>query len=269
MIRYYHEVYMSQPIDKPNAPTPVSPGSFDSLFPGFIMDPSIKRDSFNELIQNRGVRFLHSKSYPCPNVRNLGDNNHDPLCPHCDGSGILYYDTKEIFGVFSSNSIERQFEKHGAWELGTVVVTFPTEYPDGEEADFSMFDKLEITDFTVRLWELKEFETKPDLKQKARYPIVKTSRVEAANSSTRKEYVEGTDFNIVDGKIAWVSGRQPPEGQVYAMNYYCKPVYIVLNPLRELRITQETMGGAKTARRLPQQVVLRRDYFVNGPDTIK
>jgi hypothetical protein len=260
---------MTQNIDKPDAQTPNSPGMFPSYFPTFIHDPSVKRDAFNELIQNRGIRFIHSKAYPCSNMKNLGDNNHDPLCPHCDGSGILYYDAREIFGAFSSNSIERQFEKQGAWELGTVVATFPTEYPDGVEADFSMFDKLEVTDFTVRLWELKEYETRTDLKQQLRYPIVKTSRVEAVNNSTRKEYLEGTDFNIEDGMIKWVSGRTPPEGQVYSVNYYCKPVYVVLNPLRELRITQELVDGQKVARRMPQQVVLRRDYFVNGPEKLK
>jgi len=260
---------MTNPIDKPNAPTPVTPQSYNSYMPPHIHDFSIKRDSFNELIQNRGIRFLHSKAYPCSNMKSLSDNNHDPLCPHCDGSGILYYDTKEIFGFFSSNSIERQFEKQGVWEIGTVVVTFPTEYPDGVEADFSMFDKVQVTDFTVRLWELKEFETRTGLTQKLRYPIVKTSRVEAANNSTRKEYFEGQDFNIVDGSIAWVQGRQPPEGQVYSVNYYCKPVYIVLNPMRELRITQEMLGTEKTARRMPQQVVLRRDFFVNSPETLK
>lgn len=260
---------MTQPIDKPDAQTPLAPGSFNSFMPPFIHDPSVKRESFNELIKNRGIRFMHSKAYPCPNMKSLDDGNHDPLCPHCDGSGILYYDKREIFGFFSSNSIERQFEKQGVWEMGTVVATFPTEYADGVEADFSMFDKLEVVDFTVRLWELKEFETRPGLVQQLRYPIIKTSRIESANSSTRKEYVEGQDFNIVDGKISWVAGKQPAEGQVFVANYFCKPVYVVLNPLRELRITQEMVSGEKVARRMPQQVVLRRDYYVNSPEKLK
>jgi hypothetical protein len=266
---------MTQNIDKPNAATPASQGSFNSFMPLILPDPSIKRDSFNELINNRGIRFFHSKAYPCSNMKTLDDNAHDMLCPHCDGSGILYYDRREIFGLFSSNSIDRQFEKNGVWEMGTVVVTLPTEYPDGTEADFSMFDKLEVQDFTVRLYELKEYEPREDGKQQLRYPIIKTSRVEAVTHEERREFKEGIDFTIEDGKIKWVSGRTPnynqttEHGQVYSVNYYCKPVYIVLNPLRELRVTQESEGLNKQARRLPQQLVLRRDFYVNAPEKVK
>lgn len=266
---------MTQPIDKPNAIMPQNSGSFPSSMPFPLPDPSIRRDSFNEMIQNRGIRFMHSKAYPCSNMKSLEDNNHDPLCPHCDGSGILYYDRREIFGVFSSNSIERQFERNGVYEVGTVMVTVPTEYPDGTEADFSMFDRMEVVDFSVRLWELKEYRPSTNNQQQLRYPILKTSKVEAVTTQARTEFIEGTDFTIVDGKIQWVVGRTPTynsnsdNGQVYSVNYYCKPIYIVLNPMRELRITQELQNGERTARRLPQQLVLRRDFFVNGSEKIK
>lgn len=266
---------MTQPIDKPNAPTPPGLGSFNSFMPVIQPDPSIRRDSFNEMIQKRGVRFFHSKAYPCSNMKSLEDNNHDVLCPHCDGSGILYYDRREIFGAFSSNSIERQFEKNGVYEIGTVMVTVPTEYPDGVEADFSMFDRMEVVDFEVRLWELKEYRPTVSGLQQLRYPIVKTSRVEAVTAASRREFLEGTDFNIVDGKISWVAGRAPnydsaiDRGQVYSVNYYCKPIYVVLNPLRELRVTQELVDGNRQARRMPQQLVLRRDFYVNGPENLR
>lgn len=261
---------MTQPIDKPQAATPTRP---NAMQPGFYPNmpmPSIRKESFNEMVEGRGIRFYHSKSYPCSNMRSLDDNNHDPLCPHCDGSGILYYDRREVFGIFSSNSIERQFERNGTYEIGTVMLTVPTHYPDGVEADFSMFDKMEVVDYEVRLWDLKQYDpTVNGGVGRMRYPIVKTSRVEAVNASTRREFLEGTDFNIVNGNIAWVPGRQPDEDQVYSVNYYCKPVYIVLNPMRELRITQEQTPAGRVTERLPQSLVLRRDFYVNGPDKLK
>jgi hypothetical protein len=261
---------MTQNIDKPNAPTPAVP---NAMMPGFYPNmptPSIRKESFNEMIQARGVRFYHSKAYPCSNMRSLDDNNHDPLCPHCDGSGILYYDRREVFGIWSSNSIERQFERNGVYEIGTVMLTVPTHYADGVEADFSMFDRMEVVDYEVRLWDLKHHD--PDVNSgvgKMRYPIVKTSRVESVSANSRQEYIEGVDFNIVDGNIAWVSGKSPAEGQVYSVNYYCKPVYIVLNPMRELRVTQEQTSAGRVTERLPQSLVLRRDFYVNGPDKLK
>lgn len=266
---------MTQPIDKPQAPVPAIPNAIQPGFNSFMPTPSFRKESFNDLIQSSGVRFFHSKAYPCSNMRTVEDNNHDPLCPHCDGSGMLYYDRREIFGVFSSNSVERQFEKNGVYEIGTVMVTVPTHYPDGTEADFSMFDRMEIVDFEVRLWELKQYEPTANGRQRLRYPIVKTSRVEAVSQNSRKEFIEGLDFNIVSGDIEWVSNRSPDYdsvegiGQVYSVNYYCKPVYVVLNPLRELRITQEQKGVSRQVERLPQQLVLRRDFYVNGPEKLK
>jgi hypothetical protein len=241
--------------------------------PPILPDPSIKRDSFNEMIQNRGVKFIHSKAYPCPNIKTIENNNHDPLCPHCDGSGILYYDPREIFGIFSSNSVERSFERNGVYEVGTVMLTVPTEYPDGTEADFSMFDRLEMTDFEVRVWELKEYRPTDNNAQRLRYLVTKTSRIETVTNFSRKEFIEGTDFTIVNGLVSWILGRTPiyddisDIGQVYSVNYYCKPVYVVLNPLRELRITQELTAEGRQARRLPQQLVLKRDFYTKPPLT--
>ena len=265
---------MTNPIDKPGAPVPSAPGQFPSFFPNVMPQPTIKSKTLNEIIENRGVRFIHSKAYPCSNMKTLEDNNHDVLCPHCDGGGILYYEPKEIFGLFSSNSVERQYERQGAYELGTVMVTVPTEYPDGTEADFSSFDRMELIDFSVRLWELKEYRP-TDNGQQFRYPILKTSRVETVTASARREFIEGQDFNILNGKMVWVANRSPnfdpatDNGQVYSVNYYCKPIYIVVNPLRELRITQELENGQRTVKRLPQQLVLRRDFYVNGPEKLR
>lgn len=266
---------MTQNIDKPNAPTPNYPGNINPFMPGILPDASIDVKAFNNLIKNRGIRFFHSKAFPCSNINSLDDNTHNVLCPHCDGSGILYYDRREIIGAFLSNSIDKQFERNGVWEIGTATATFPTVYPDGTEADFGTYDRLEISDFSVRLWELKEYEPRVNNKQQLRYPILKTSRVETITQTERKEFLEGIDFIIEDGMIKWVDGRTPnydsvnQRGQVYSINYYCKPIYVVLNPLRELRVTQEYINGQKTATRLPQQVVLRRDFYVNAPEKVK
>lgn len=210
-------------------------------------------------------------------MRALDDNSHDPLCSHCDGSAILYYAPKEIIGVFVSNAIEKQFEYNGMWEAGNAVVTLPSEYSDGSQADFTMYDRLVVTDYTVRLWEQKEYEPRSDSKQQLRYPIVKVEYLVTASSSPNvvKEYVLGTDFNIVDGKIEWISGQEPDYdvvseiGQTFSVAYLANPAYVVLQPLRELRVSQQLESNAtKVAIRLPQQVVVKRDFLVNPPEKL-
>lgn len=252
---------------------PTSPTSYPSSVPLFIPDPSLRGIAFDQLLQNRGIRFIHKLAAPCPNVTRLVDNNHDPLCPICDGNGIMYYREKEIWGVFYSNSLEKNFEMQGLWEIGTAVVTLPTTYPDGTPAEFNTFDQLVIPDFTVRLWELIEYEPRADGKQQARYPIESVDHMSAAINNQKVDLVEGTNFTVDGGKIKWVAGNEPAYdtineiGEVITVAYFANPVYNVLQHMRELRISQELVNGQKQPVKLPQQVLVKRDFLANPPES--
>jgi hypothetical protein len=104
-----------------------------------------------------------------------------------------------------------------------------------------------------------------------RYPILDIEFVASAVNNALVQYIKGVDFNIVNNNIEWVSGREPlynvgqSKGDVYVVQYYAAPVYNVLQHLRELRITQElNLQGQKVGKRLPVQVLVRRD-FLNNP----
>ena len=249
--------------------------SLPSMMPPQIPDVSLRGASFDQLLENRGIRMFHLKVIPCFNIKDINQGTHDPLCTVCDGSGLYYYQEKEIVALFHSNSLERTFEHHGVWDVGSAVVTLPTEYPDGTEADFNIFDQLVIKDFTVRMWELKEFVPSATNIQQVRYPIQKVDFMASADDTdVVKVYTVGVDFNLtIDGKIQWIAGKEPAynnideRGDVYVVSYYANPVYTVLQHLRELRITQEMQAdGQKIARRLPQSVLVRRDYLRNSPE---
>lgn len=266
---------MTENMTKPSATFTPAETSVPSFFPPNLPDPSIYKDNFDQLLNRRGIRFLHYKSLPCPNIKILDDNSHDATCEQCDGSGIIHYDPREIIGIISSNSVEKQFEYQGAWEIGSAVVTMPSEYSDGVQADFTLYDKLEVLDYTVRLWELKEYEPRPQNTQQFRYPIEKIGYLITATNSEVKEFVQGVDFTVDDGLIKWIPGHTPnydhinDMGQTYSVAYWAHPVYIVLQPMRELRVTQQMMpDGTKMAVRLPQQLVIKRDFLVNKPEKL-
>src|SRR5208282_5440858 len=103
--------------DTPSKVYPSSPTSTPSPMPVYIPDPSLKGQSWDQILQNRGIRFIHRRATPCPNMTNLDDNNHVPNCPVCDDVGIIHYAPTEIVGVFQSNSIEKTFEQQGVWEV--------------------------------------------------------------------------------------------------------------------------------------------------------
>ena len=265
-------------MDKPNQvyPSPAqSITSVPSAMPPLIQDPSIRGVNFDQLLSQRGVRMIHRKAVPCPNILTVDTNAHDPNCAFCDNNGMMYYGEVEIWGVFSGNSIQKTFEAHGVWEIGTAVVTLPTEYPDGSQADFNTFDKLVLPDFTVRLWELKEYEPRPGNIQELRYPAQKVEYASSIVNGVQKFYQQGTDFNIdAQGQIVWVSGREPRydselgHGEVITWAFYAEPVYLVMQNLRELRITQELVNGQKVARRLPQQILVKRDFLPDKAETV-
>ena len=263
---------MSNGLKPPNKVYPNSPTSSPAPFPLNIPDFSLRGEAFDQLLQNRGIRFTHRKAAPCPNMTTVYDNTHNPNCPICDGDGIFFYQEKDIWGIFYSNSLEKNFEMQGIWEIGTAVVTLPTEYPDGTQAEFNTWDQLVIPDFSVRMWELKEYEPRLDNLQQLRYPIDYTDYVAGAVNDMLVPFTEGVDFNIVNGKIQWVPGNQPMydartgRGDVFVVEYYSKPVYNVLQHMRELRISQEMVNGQKIARRLPQQILVRREMIVNSPE---
>ena len=191
-------------MNKPNQPLPSSPLSTGPFMPNMIQDPSIRGASFDQLVNNRGIRFIHRRATPCPNMTNLDDNNHAPDCPVCDDSGIIYYDEREITGYFSSNSIEKTFEQQGIWEIGSAVVTMPADYADGTPADFNTFDELIIPDYTVRLWEMKQYELTQDGIQYLRYPIEKVDFLSIVRNDVAIRFKEGEDFVVTDGGIQWL-----------------------------------------------------------------
>lgn len=219
--------------------------------------------------------MLHSKAAPCPNIKTVDDNAHEPNCQFCDNNGFIHYDEKEIWATFGGNSIQKTFEAHGVWEIGMATVTAPTEYPDGTQADFNTYDRLRIPDFTVRLWELKEYEPRPGSIQALRYPIQKVDYATAIIDGEQVFYTVGVDFDINDdGEIVWINGQEPnydsdtEHGTPITWVYYAEPVYYVIQTLRELRITQELVQGEKTARRLPQSILVKRDFLPNKAETI-
>jgi len=262
-------------MDKPDKLYNPSSTSTPQFMPAQIPDPSLRGASWDQILENRGIRFIHRRAVPCPNMTRLDDNNHVPDCPFCDDSGIIYYDEREIFGVFQSNSIEKTFEQQGIWEIGSAVVSMPSEYADGTPADFNTYDELLIPDFTARMWELKEFIPDAQGQQTFRYPLEKVDYLAVTTNDQLTRFQEGVDFTITtDGAIQWLPGKGPSYdpvrgvGDVFTIAYYAFPVYKVLQPLRELRVSQEWVNGQKVAKRLPQQLLVRRDFLVGAGEKL-
>lgn len=258
-------------IKNPDIPYPSSPASSGPFMPPILPDPSMNEESFEQLLSNRGVRFLHRKATPCPNMKSLNSNQHDPNCKLCDHDNFIYYQEKEFWGTFIGNSMQKMFEYQGIFDIGATLLTAPTRYPDGLEADFNTMDKIVMLDFEVRLWELFEWRDPEDDTVFLRYPVTGVEFMcMAVDSENITTFEDGVDFDIVDGALKfknfnnlnWDSDLKV--GTVLSVSYFANPVYVVLHPLRELRVTQELVNGQKVTRRFPQQLVVKRDHMPYG-----
>jgi hypothetical protein len=247
-------------IKKPTNPYVNSPLSVPQFMPPQIIDHSIRMDSFDQLLKNRGVKFIHKRAMPCPNMTDLDANNHLPNCPICDSNSFYYYDAREIIGIFSGNNMQKIFEASGVWELGSAAITFPTIYSDGTQADFSIYDRLEMPDHEVRLWEQFSVSTSS---LNLRYSITASGvdKMIAVVNGSVVSYIQNTHYNITNGSIVWIEGSQPANNTVVSVVYYANPVYNVVQLMHEQRITQELINGVKTNQRLPQAVLVKRDFL--------
>jgi hypothetical protein len=199
-------------------------------------------------------------------MTSLTDYNHNADCDLCDNAAMISYWHKTIYGGFVPSDMDRMYEINGQWDNSSCTISFPAVYEDGEEAEFMKGDKLILRDFTVRLFHMVQYK---GTTIKCRYPIDSVDVIMSAKDGVLKEYKVGIDFDLVQGNIVFIKGKEPyynktaRASEVLSISYYAKPVYIVEKMTSELAITQELVNGVKTSRRLPQTLICRRDFLIN------
>lgn len=259
---------------RPTKTFPPSPGQVRKLTPDRLPDPQLDPLHFEELIKNRGLRWKHERATPCPNVTSLETNDHDPNCRACE-NGMIFYSPTEVHGVFQGNKLERMYEIQGSWDVGEAIVTFSAYADDddgnpgkGDAVDLQHFDKLTCLDYQFRFQELVEHSlTGPD---RLRYPA---QTVEYLSTKDKQFYLD-QDFVIdANGYIQWLGQNRPghdqlnDQGEIYTIAYCAQPVFYVVQLIHEIRASKavDQMTGLSTAIRLPQQVLIRRDYLFTHP----
>lgn len=245
------------------------PTPFQGRFPDGAQQFAMNPNEFDRLIKGHGIRMVHARPIPCPNIRDLYAGDHDPACERCY-NGMIYYGQKEFVGYFGSNNNARQFNIQGTWDLDQAVIVVPTHYNDGTELDVQFFDQVLIPDFTVRYYQRVEHSQMGT--DRLHFPATSLDKVIDA---TGKEFRPGVDV-IVDGegRLKWIGDRPGYDlainkGMIYSVNYYCKPVFTVIGLPHQLRASQTLENGKAIQARFPQQVIVRKDFvpFNSGDKT--
>ncbi len=231
---------------------------------------SMDIEAFDELIRSQGVEMVHMKAQKCPigmidqyDIRILHDH------PNCS-NGFLYNRAGNLRALFTSNNKQMQQQDVGLLDHSSASVTVPSSYDicnnsQPKTIKVVPFDRFYLADqkVTVIHWQL--FNSSGNGYEKLSFPV---ECVEYLVDSDGKEYKENVDFDLVDGKIHWLTQNRPSyvpdlnKGQVCSIRYEYRPYYYVSRMIHEVRLTQHEhpVTGERVTVLMPQAFVLVREY---------
>lgn len=227
--------------------------------PNVTMNP----ESFDDFIRGHGVRMIHKRPVPCPNVKDINASDHSPSCNLCF-NGYVYYNKSFFTGAFMGNGLNRRFGPEGSWDVDEAQIIIPVKDEAGNILDVQYFDQIEVPDFTVRYYQ--RIEHNQDGIDRPQFKVHSLDYVIDANG---KVYQPGVDVIVTpDGRLKWIGDRPGYDpvahrGVVYSVNYYTAPTFSIVNLPHQLRITQtkDPAGGNNVQARFPQLAVVRKDFI--------
>jgi hypothetical protein len=182
----------------------------------------------------------------------------------------LYTKVGTITALFTGNSKHKNLEDVGFYDGSTVQVTLPREYddPPGESIFVAPFDRfyLEEESLVVPIWQ--QFIHHESGRDRLKYPAVK---VQTLIDSAGIRYFQGSDFTVTsEGELRWIGNQPTPQldlggstttrGAVCSVRYLYRPYWYVGQIVHELRVTQISDGADRSIQRMPQAIVLHREY---------
>ena len=239
---------------------------------------------FDALIEWHGYRLAWSRACICPCAPlNSQTEQADPSCPKCAGAGYLYFnpgDTSAQVGeltdvqqaiIKASNasvirgivtgvgSSETPFDRLGRMMSGQCVVTVRPYNRIG------YLDRLIAIDSYVIHTERLFWDEAQGLGVKTRYLVDGGVNMLASSTQT---FVPDVDFEVVQGRVRFIAGKEPNMSTFLAAHYNTHPHYLVVEQPHASRVTYLPKGkvGLSTPQgqvtQLPLQAVLRLDWLV-------
>lgn len=270
--------------------TPWKPGATNRPRGGLPQE-HLRRQVFEQ-----GTKVGWSIRLPCPctQVESYGTKSGVTEevrtdCPECGGSGSLYGPETEIYAIVQSAQNNPLFmQSYGDRAVGGARFTVLPEHAPGDR------DRLRMASSTHLYKE--EFVSNGVLDELT-YPIaqptlrlsdisdqsveIQTTRgvyylraADATGVPTATDYIEGTHFDITDGKVDWSGGSSPAppaDGIRLSIAYRANPVYIVRGAPHTHRQTIEFVKDCETGvvTEVHRDVTVAFDAWLESYDTDK
>jgi hypothetical protein len=251
-------------MSQPKIPSIRMPGMSRLQMPEPLINVTLNPEIFEQLIKGQGVRMIHSRPVPCPNLREIGAG-HNPSCTRCY-NGFIYYNPVEFIGALSNNTMDRKFNMNGTWDLDQAQIIIPVKDNGGSILDVQFFDQILLPDAApVRYYQLVEHSQSGI--DRLQFPAVSVDFVIDAHG---KKYRPGIDVVVEEGRLRWIGERpgfnaQLGRGVIYSVNYYVRPCFTILGIPHQIRVAQtqspDGPGSKNVQARFPMLCVVRRDFI--------
>jgi hypothetical protein len=238
---------------------------------------SFDRDAFVEFIDGSATRLAHWVAMPCPvGIVSLNDNRRPhPDHSNCQG-GFIYTFAGHIATALQGNTKKKSLEDGGFIDSSSQLATFNLQYEDGTPFSVAPFDRFYIEEPATAQILIPMFERYVHSQSgidKVKYPV---ESVQVLMDNRGEFFKQGTDFVVRNGGIVWTGTNRPAEqlgigpgyndsgsdsGAVCAIRYFFRPYYYVGQVLHDLRVAQIDDVDGRTLQRMPQQVMLYREYM--------
>jgi hypothetical protein len=215
---------------------------------------------FDNAIEDQGSFVRITPAVLCPNRTSLHDTNHQLGCPICNDDGVVDLHDKAVeeWALITSLKLTKQFEVPGIFDLKDAQITVKPH------VKLYYFYKVEVLDFgSVFNQLIKRGVGEND---KLRYRPFPTEDIPYyLVDATGVKYEKGTDYEVEDQKVKWLSAHRPGPSKLYSISYPVNPTFRILELLHDNRYYYRSFKlQNKVPVQLPQQAVMRLDYISKG-----
>lgn len=233
-------------------------------------------EAFDEAIRSQGVKLKHYRAMRCP----VGlIDQYDIRRPHDDHSGcsngFIYTFAGEVTCLFTGNSMQNQMQDMGFLDGSAVSITLPRHYDNTEKTLYlAPFDRLYLAEESILVpdWQLLTHHITGFDKLNRPAEVIQDLM-----DSSGKRYIEGQDFQLVEGQIKWIGQGRPGidaetgKGRICSVRFLHRPYWYVRQLIHEIRVTQaeNPVTGERKIHKMPQAAVLVREQVFEKSEKIE
>lgn len=235
-----------------------------------LTDIGINLDSQDQFIKSHGIVLEHWVAIPSPiGLKDRGGYRRSDQYDTISSNGMIYKKVGCFTGAIVSNSKRKKANEGGVVDYSTARLLVPRYYDETTDVESEIHlapgDRVFYKGLDVLVPNYQRMQYVPGEIDRAQFPIKK---IDFLIDSRNVEYKCGYHFELYDGHIKWIDGRDNPgidvetgKGRVYSIRYKYNAHWYITEIPNEVRVTQGLNAeGEKIPERMQYSAIIQREY---------